>query len=335
MNLRHPTLTAFSLLLVSSTFSLAEPKPEIIAQASDGLKNPFGITFDSKQNTYIVEYEGGRIFRIAQNGKLEYFSGKPVEGFAGDGGPAKDAVFNGMHNAVCTTDDQLYISDTRGNRIRKIDLTSGIISTFSGTGKGGFSGDGGPASSAQLNDPISISLNKNGDLLLISDINNRRIRTINFKTGVINTIAGTGKKGVPEDGASATKSPLFDPRGCAMDSKGNLYILERSGHALRIVGTDGKIKTVAGTGKAHAADGPGLEAGLNGPKHLCIDDHDRVIIADAENHLIRLYDPEDGSLKTILGRDTKLKRPHGVTVHDGWLYVADSYNDRVLRIPAP
>ena len=118
-----------------------------------------------------------------------------------------------------------------------------------------------------------------------------------------------------------------------MDSKGNLYILERSGHALRIVGKDGKIKTVAGTGKAHATDGPGLEAGLSGPKHLCIDEQDRVIIADAENHLIRLYDPKDGSIKTILGRDTKLNRPHGVTVHDGWLYIADSWNDRVLRMP--
>lgn len=332
MNLHLFSITALSVLLTGSAFSQAEPTPEIIAQASDGLKNPFGITFDSKQNTYIVEYEGGRIFRIGKNGKLEYFSGKPEEGFSGDGGPAKDAVFNGMHNAVCTSDDQLYISDTRGNRIRKIDLNSGIISTFSGTGKKGFSGDGGPASSAQLNDPISISLSKNGDQLLISDINNRRIRSINFETGKINTIAGTGKKGVPEDGTLATEAPLFDPRGCAMDSKGNLYILERGGHALRVVGKNGKIKTIAGTGKAHAADGPGLKAGLKGPKHLCIDDQDRVIIADAENHLIRLYDPEDGSIKTILGRDTKLKRPHGVTVHDGWLYIADSYNDRVLRI---
>ena len=93
MNLRHSTISALSALLVSSSFSLAEPKPEIIAQASDGLKNPFGITFDSKQNTYIVEYEGGRIFRIPPKGKLEYFSGKPEEGFAGDGGPAKDAGF--------------------------------------------------------------------------------------------------------------------------------------------------------------------------------------------------------------------------------------------------
>jgi sugar lactone lactonase YvrE len=329
-----PIATAVFITLAAATISRAEPEPEIVAQASDGLKNPFGITFDSKQNTFIVEYLGGRIFRMGKDGRLEHYSGKPEKGFAGDGGPARDAVFNGMHNAVCTASDQLYISDTRGNRIRKIDLTSGIITTIAGTGEAGFSGDGGPATSAQLSDPISISLSKKSDVLLISDINNRRIRAIDLKSGIINTVAGTGEKAVPEDGALATRSPLFDPRACAMDSNGNLYILERGGHALRAVATDGKIKTVAGTGKAGAVDGPGLEASLNGPKHLCIDEQDRVIIADAENHLIRLYDPKDGSLTTLLGRETKLKRPHGVTIHDGWLYVADSWNDRVLRIPA-
>ncbi|NOY00805.1 MAG: hypothetical protein GXP30_13910, partial [Verrucomicrobia bacterium] len=224
------TLTAICIAAftaLSATTSQAEPMPEIIAQASDGLKNPFGITFDSKQNTYIVEYLGGRIFRIDQNGKLIHYSGKAEKGYSGDGGPAKDAVFNGMHNAVCTKDDQLYISDTRGNRIRKIDLTTGIITTAAGTGKAGFSGDNGDATKALLNDPISISLSKNGDKLLISDIRNRRIRVIDLKSGKIKTIAGNGEKGVPEDGALAIESPLSDPRGCAMDSKGNLYILER------------------------------------------------------------------------------------------------------------
>ncbi|MCF6311034.1 MAG: hypothetical protein L3J39_01145 [Verrucomicrobiales bacterium] len=313
----------------------ADAKVEIIAQASDGLKNPFGITFDSKENTYIVEYLGGRIFRIGQDGNLTYYSGKPEKGYAGDGGAARDAVFNGMHNAVCTEDDQLYISDTRNNVIRKIDLKSGIITTIAGSGEAGFSGDGGLASAALLSDPISISLSKNGDTLLISDIHNRRIRAIDLKNGQIKTIAGNGEKGIPKDGAKATQSPLVDPRGCAMDSQGNLYILERSGHALRKVDLTGKITTVAGTGKAHAKDGPALQAGLNGPKHLCIDDQDRVIIADAENHLIRLYDPKAETLQTILGRDTQLKRPHGVTIHKHWLYIADSWNDRVLRIPAP
>jgi sugar lactone lactonase YvrE len=323
---------AILVFLATASLSGAEPKPEVVADASDGLENPFGIAFDSKENVYIVEYLGGRIFRIGEDGEVVHFSGKPEKGFAGDGGPAREAVFNGMHNAVCTAEDQLYISDTRGNRIRKIDLTSGVISTFAGTGAAGFSGDGGPAAAAELSDPISISLSQDSSTLIISDIKNRRIRGIDLATGTISTLAGNGEKGVPDDGAQADAAPLTDPRGCAMDSEGNLYVLDRGGHALRVVDSGGSIRTVVGTGKKHAADGPGLKAGLNGPKHLCIDDRDRVIIADAENHLIRVYDPEDGSVKTVLGRETKLNRPHGVTFHDGWLYIADSWNDRVLRI---
>jgi sugar lactone lactonase YvrE len=324
-------LTGFASL-GAVAISRAEPKPEVIANATGGLVNPFGVAFDSKDRVYIVEYLGGRIFRLESDGRLEHFAGKAEKGFAGDGGPARDALFNGMHNAVCTADDQLYISDTRSNRIRKIDLASGLIETIAGSGKPGIEGDDGPAMAARLNDPISIALDRKSNALLIADINNRRIRSIDLEAGTIRTLAGTGEKGVPKDGALAANSPLFDPRACDVDSKGNLYILERGGHALRVIGTDGRIKTVAGTGKAGSEDGPALKAGLKGPKHLCVDDRDRVIIADAENHLIRLYDPKDGSIKTILGRDTKLNRPHGVTVHGGWLYIADSWNDRVLRM---
>ena len=318
--------------LATSASCQAEPIPEVVADASDGLKNPFGVAFDSKNNAYIVEYLGGRIFILKPGGKLQLFAGASKNGFAGDGRPAKEAVFNGMHNAVCTKDDQLYISDTRSNRIRKIDLKTGIIETISGTDKPGYNGDGGSALAAQLNDPISIALNHKSNELLIADINNRRVRAIDLNSGEIKTLAGTGKRAIPKENSLASKNPLFDPRACDVDSQGNLYILERSGHALRVVTADGKIKTVAGTGKPGSQDGPGLQAGLNGPKHLCIDNQDRVIIADAENHLIRIYDPQDGSLKTLLGNKVKLNRPHGVTYHDGWLYIADSWNNRVLRI---
>ena len=134
----------------------------------------------------------------------------------------------------------------------------------------------------------------------------------------------------------AITSPLLDPRGVAEDSRGNIYILSRRGHALRVVHPDGRISTVAGTGVAHPTDGPALQAGLNGPKHLCIDLDDTVIIADAENHLIKRYDPEAETLVTILDHGpggTPLKRPHGVWVTpEGILYICDSYNDRILKL---
>jgi hypothetical protein len=153
---------------------------------------------------------------------------------------------------------------------------------------------------------------------------------------------------VPEDGADARTSPLWDPRAVAVDSRGNLYILERGGHALRIVDARGKIRTVVGTGKAGLSGdgGPARQVMLNGPKHLCMDAQDNVIIADTDNHVILKYLPREGQVIRVAGTGRKgadglggppeqaeLNQPHGVYVdRTGVLYVADSFNHRVLRI---
>src|SRR5262249_43811992 len=143
--------------------------------------------------------------------------------------------------------------------------------------------------------------------LYLVDLENRRIRAIDMKTGVVTTIAGNGKRGVPEDGSEARSAPLVDPRAVAVDRKGNVYILERSGHALRVVDIEGKIRTVAGTGRAGFSGGTGVarNAQLNGPKHLCIDTKDNVVIADTENHVIRKYLPREGGIVLIAGTGEK------------------------------
>jgi hypothetical protein len=162
---------------------------------------------------------------------------------------------------------------------------------------------------------------------------------------VVATIAGNGEKGTPEDGAEAVKAPLVDPRAVAVDARGDGYILERSGHALRVVDPHGKIKTVVGTGKAGASGdgGDAKQATLNGPKHLCIDRDGQVIIADTENHLIREYLPAEGKIVRMAGTGAKgdgglggppekaeLNQPHGVYMTTaGGLYLADSSNNRV------
>jgi sugar lactone lactonase YvrE len=168
---------------------------------------------------------------------------------------------------------------------------------------------------------------------------------LDLKSGVVATIAGNGQEGIPADGAVAIDSPLVDPRAAAVDSKGNVYILERRGNALRMLDTKGRIRTVIGPDKPPRSSS-GRERDLNGPKNLCVDPRDNVIIADAENHLIRKYDPRDGTTTVITGTGekgdrivqdnpikTQLNRPHGVFVHpSGALYISDSYNHRVLKL---
>ena len=322
-------LTCLPLLLQ------AKPSLEIVLDSSR-VKNPFGVAFDEKGNAYIAEYGGGRIHLLKTDGKLVLFSGNGEKGFKGDGMVAKKAVYNGMHNLARTSSGDIYVSDTRNNLIRKIDGKTNLVSTIAGVpGKKGFGGDGGPAVKAHLADPISISLSADEKTLLIADIHNKRIRGIDLATGIITTLAGNGKKGKPKAGQKASGQPLADPRASVMDTKGNLYILERGGNALRVVHPDGRIFTLAGNGKKGTRDGPARQAQFSGPKHLCLDAQGNVIIADDNNHLIRLYNPGTKTVSTLLGGDAKprarLNRPHGVAIApDGALWICDSWNNRVL-----
>ena len=315
----------------------AKPALDIVLNSSQ-TTNPFGVAFDGKGKVYVAEYQGGRILLIDPDSKLRIYSGNGEKGFAGDGLDAKEAVYNGIHNVVRASNGDLYVSDTRNNLIRKIDGKTNITSTIAGMpGKKGFSGDGGLATRAKLADPISISLSPDETTLLIADIQNKRIRAIDLKTELIRTVAGNGNRGIPKDGENALEQPLADPRAAIMDGAGNLYVLERNGNALRVVRPDGEIFTLAGTGKKGARDGPALKSTFSGPKHLCMDKEGRIIIADDNNHLIRMYDPETKKVSTILGGKakpaTKLNRPHGVAVApDGTLWVCDSWNDRILTL---
>jgi DNA-binding beta-propeller fold protein YncE len=312
------------------------------------LAGPFGVDFDKAGTMYIVEMVGLRVLRVDDRGVLTHFAGSGTKGNGGDGGPATRAEFDGPHSLAVGPDGTVYVADTWNNRVRAIDPKTGMIRAFAGTGEKGFAGDGGPAAEAKFGGVYCIAFDPRGEQMYLADLDNRRIRAIDMKTGNVRTVAGNGQKGVPEDGAEAVKAPLVDPRAVAADGAGNVYVLERSGHALRVVDANGKIRTVVGTGKAGATGdgGDARQATLNGPKHLCVDGDGNVIIADTENHLIRKYLPKEGKVVRVAGTGRKgtagldgppekaeLSQPHGVTIHkDGTLYVSDSSNNRVLKI---
>ncbi|MBL9132079.1 MAG: hypothetical protein JNG86_12825 [Verrucomicrobiaceae bacterium] len=314
---------------------------KIVEVVSEGLKEPFGTEFDSKGTMYVVEMaSGNRLFRVEDGGKLVHIAGQEKAGYSGDGGPALQAQFNGPHNLAVLPDGNVLIGDTWNGVVRKVDVKAGTVSTIPG-----FKAEG---PKAKGSGPYCITLDFSGTKLYIANL--QQIHVVDLASGTSKVVAGNGKKGRPEDGAVAVDAPLVDPRAVAVDRKGNIYILERGGNALRVVGTDGKIRTVVNAGGKKGGEGdggPAVDATMNGPKHLCVDKDDTVIIADAESHLVRRYVPTTGKIERVAGtgknakgqaggdpKDCALARPHGVTVHPvtGELYITDSYNNRVLKI---
>ncbi|MHB1558566.1 MAG: NHL repeat-containing protein [Isosphaeraceae bacterium] len=312
------------------------------------LNGPFGVAFDAAGTLYFVEMPGNRVRKIGADGIVMPVAGTGRKGSSGDGGPAVSAELDGPHSLAVMKNGDILIADTWNNRVRKVDGRTGRITTIVGTGRKGFSGDGGPADRAEFGAIYCLALDENAGTLDLADLDNRRIRRVDLKTGIVSTIAGNGQKGVPTDGAVAKDSPLVDPRAVAVDGRGNVYILERGGHALRVVDRSGKIRTLAGDGKkGDSGDGgDARSARLNGPKHLCVAGPGLVLIADTENHRIRVYRAADGTIRTIVGTGHKgaagldgpadgaeLAQPHGVTIGPGGiLYVSDSSNNRILRV---
>lgn len=350
---------ALAVLLAGVSFAKAD-KIVLVAGGGDGpdgseatkakVVQPFAVDFDKEGGILFVEMVGGeRLRRIDPNGVLNTLAGTGKKENPGQDGPADQATFNGMHNLIVAKDGTIYLADTFNYRVRKYDPKSKTVQPFAGTGKMGFSGDGGPAKDAQFSQTICIAFSPDEKTMYVCDINNRRVRAIDMETQVVRTVAGNGKQGEPKDGELATEQPLIDPRAIAVDPKGNLYLLERNGHRLRVVDTEGKIKTVAGTGKAGIGGdgGPALEAPMRGPKYLWCAKDGSVLIVDTENHQIRRYIPGKETMELVAGvgkrgkggvdgdpTKVQMARPHGVIEHPstGEIYIADSDNGRILKI---
>ena len=260
-------------------------------------------------------------------------------GFAGDGGPAVAARLNLPYDVAVDSSGNLYITDRNNHRIRKVDST-GTITTIAGTGKDGFSGDGGPATQAQLNFPTGVAVDGEGNLY-IADAPNDRIRKVD-SIGTITTIAGTGEQGFSGDGGPATQAQLDHPRAVAVDGEGNLYIADRNNNRIRKVDSTGTITTIAGGGGFGEDGGPATQVRLNLPYGVAVDGTGNLYIADTNSDRIRKVD-STGTITTIAGTGERgfsgdggpatqasLNSPFGVAVDEaGNLYIADQYNNRI------
>ena len=303
---------------------------------SGSLDSPFGIDFDAEGAMWIVELSSGRLLRHRSNQPLDIIRSKHPKGYSGDGGPVSQASFNGPHNVVVHPTIGVLVSDSWNHCIRAIDPKTLTVTTITGNGKAGYAGDGDVAKRARYDFVMCISLSSDRDTVHIADLKNRRVRNLELTTNEVKLVAGNGKKGIPRDNELATDGPLVDPRAVASDHSGNLYVLERGGHSLRRVKSSGEISTVAGTGERGFRDGEALASQFGAPKHICCDPQGNVFVADDLNGAIRKYSPHDQTVTTVLGRGNgdnrlTLSHPHGVRWNDGWLYVVDTGNNRIIR----
>jgi DNA-binding beta-propeller fold protein YncE len=230
--------------------------------------------------------------------------GTGEKGFAGDGGPATEARLNGPFDVVFDRAGNLYLSDTFNHRIRRVDATTGIITTIAGTGEAGFGGDGGPAVAAALNEPYGVVVDRAGNVYT-ADRLNRRVRRIDAASGIITTLAGTGEPPWSGDGGPAALAGLAEPNGLAFDpDETRLYIADVADHRVRVVDlASGVIDTFAGIGMAeHGGDGaPARDARIFGARAVKVAPDGTVYILERQGSSLRAVDPATGIIDTIAG----------------------------------
>jgi len=264
------------------------------------LQYPVGVAVNSAGDIYIADTNNHRIRKVSagtgvittvagtgyRTGIIDGPGGNPQDDL-GDGGPAIGATLAQPYRVAIDVVGNLYISDTYNSRIRKVDASTGIISTVAGGGLTPCGGDGGPATSANIAGPIGIAFDGAGNLYIAS-WSCHRVRKVDAVSGTITTVAGTGANGLSSDGGQATSATLFGPAGVALDAAGNLFIGDQYNNRIRRVDTaTGIITTVAGGGSTLGDGGPATSANLSNPVAVCLDAAGSLYIADATNHRIR------------------------------------------------
>ena len=268
-------------------------------QATDAAINqPSAIAIDAEGNIYFAEYLNAVVRKIDRQGILTTVAGSAVSGYYGNTRPATEAKLQGPSGLAVDKAGNLYIADADNNCVRKVDKATGIITLYAGnakghgTGQGGYSGDGGKAIAAHLNQPGSLTFDEAGNLY-ISDCFNHCIRKVS-PAGTISTVAGTGQPGFNGDGNVATTAQLSFPDGLAVDKEGNLYISDNGNSRLRVVNKAGIISTAAGNGE--------VTRNFGKPGFVVVNNDGDLLVGD--NYRIRLLKDTRGGVAHNSGANT-------------------------------
>jgi sugar lactone lactonase YvrE len=317
---------------------------------------PFSVVVDAAGNLFIADAYNNRVRQVSPSEMISTVAGTGQAGFSGDGGPASKARLSLPALMASDLAGNLFISEQDNQRVRKVS-PDGLITTVAGTGKIGFSGDGGPATAAPLNWPRGLAVDAAGNLY-IADHYNHRIRKVS-PDGIITTVAGSGRDSPSEgvstgDGGRATEARLNGPFGLALDRSGNLYFAElgdlfgtNTGYRVRKVDSNGIITTVAGSDRRGFSGDGGLatQARLDTPRGVAVDTAGNLFIGDGGNNRVRKVDA-NGIISTVAGGGTngyvdgalatatRLGNLALTLAVDaaGNLLIADAFSDRVFKV---
>lgn len=314
-------------------------------ESADQEDDPLGELGESPVGLFSQTADLSGTVRYTMGGK-----GRLAERYVGDDGPALRACLNFPSAVVVEDHVALYIADMLNHRIRRVDLTTGIMTTLAGTGQAKWKGDNGPAVAAALNEPVALALDASHDSLYVADQSNNRVRRIALTTGMISTIAGTGEACYSGDGP-AQEVGLAGPSGLALDLEGNLYIADTFNERIRKWDRErGLLSTVLGDGSQFRFEPGAAENSLSlaRPYGIAVDRDGRVWITDSDNHLLRRWDPHTSTISVVAGNgyagfagdegpaeEASLNYPFGVAI-DPWgnIAIADTFNHRIRLIVA-
>jgi hypothetical protein len=323
-----------------------DPAPDARAVPVD---LPFGVEFGPDGALYITVIGSHRVLRLdSASGRLTSVAGSGKKGYAGDGGPATQALLFEPYEVRFDSRGNMLILEMRNHVLRRVDK-SGIIQTIAGDATLGDRGDGGPAREARLHYPHSMVLDRD-DNIYVGDIMNHRVRRIDARSGKIETVVGTGAEGEPRDGGLAREQPLSAPQGLGIYD-GGLWLASFRLHRIwRVDLASGVIRRVAGTGaRGYSGDGGDpLQATLDGPRGMKISAEGILYLLEGENNVLRAYDIRRNTIRTIAGVGptrhkyegdgvlatlAPLWQPHGACIsRDGSLILSDTINHRVRKL---